>query len=146
MGDVTKQPGIQETARVLRLKGDVYVSHEATAVWRSNDPSDSFVNKAFAAGELNKWRRRWLQLLERRQAMALRSCYIEKYGMDDAEKFSARFGSTHQERIERALLLCGKYVVLTPRSLHWRIVQILKGIAFRAMIPSRIDLRKVQTH
>jgi glycosyltransferase involved in cell wall biosynthesis len=145
IGDATKHPGIQETARVLRLRRDVYVSHEATAVWRSNDPSDSFVNKMFAAGWPGKLTKRWLELIERRQAMALRCCYIRKYGMDDAMKFSVRFGSTHQERIERMLLLCGRYVVLTDRSLTWRISRIIQGFAFRTLIPPGIDLRKVQT-
>jgi hypothetical protein len=50
VGEITNNPGVQETARILGLKNRVYVSHEPTAVWRSNDPRDSYVRKAFAGG------------------------------------------------------------------------------------------------
>jgi glycosyltransferase involved in cell wall biosynthesis len=144
IGDATGHPGIQETARILRLESDVYVSHEATAVWRSNDPKDSFVHKTSAAGWRNKWNKYWLDLMERRQVIALQSCYIREHGISEILKSSVRFGSARQERIERTLLLCGNYVVLTNQSFVWRLSQIVKGSAFRTLIPPCIDLRKVR--
>jgi glycosyltransferase involved in cell wall biosynthesis len=144
MGDATRMPGIQETARMLRLKGSVYVSHEATAVWRGNDPRESSVNKAFAPGALNKLKQRWLYFTERRQVMALRTFYIHEFGVDDAIKFSARHEPPVREHIERSLLLCGKYIVLSGRSSYWRLSQMIRGYASRALIPSRVDLRKLR--
>jgi glycosyltransferase involved in cell wall biosynthesis len=144
LGDITKNPGIQETARILRLKSRVYVCHEASAVWRTNDPRDSHVRKAGAKDARNRWQERWVQLTELREIMQLRSFYIKNYGIDDTLKFLARFGPTHQERIERSLLLCGKYVALTDRSLYWRIWQMIRGSAFRFLVPSRMDLSKAQ--
>jgi hypothetical protein len=143
MGNVTKNPGVQETARILRLKSRVYVSDEPTAVWRSNDPRDSYVNKGFVGGVLNKYKERWLHLIERREVIGLRSFYIRNYGVNDALKFLDRFGRAHQESIERSLLLCGKYVVLSDRSLYWRIGQMMRGFGFRFLVPSRINLNKV---
>jgi hypothetical protein len=144
MGSVTSNPGVQETARILRLKSRVYISDEPTAVWRSNDPRDSYVNKAFAGGMLNRYKEMWLHLIERREVMGLRSFYIRNYGINDALKFSVRFGSAHQESIERSLLLCGRYVVLTDRSFYWRIGQMVRGVVFKCLVPNRIDLHKLQ--
>jgi glycosyltransferase involved in cell wall biosynthesis len=141
IGDVTRNPGVQETARILGLKTSVYVSDVPTAVWRSNDPYDSYVSKRFG-GKLSRWKERWRHLIERREVMELRSLYIRIYGINDALKFSVRFDQTHQESIERALLLCGKYAVLTDRSLYWRIGQMIRGIAFKCLVPSRMDWSK----
>src|SRR5262249_22499110 len=44
MGQITNRSGIQESMRLLRLRDPVYVSLEPTAVWRSNDPRESYVN------------------------------------------------------------------------------------------------------
>lgn len=144
IGDATINPGIQETARILRLRNDVYVSHEATAVWRSNDPKDSFVSKASTGSPWGKFIGRWRSLLERREYMALQSCYIRGCGANEAAKLSAQFGAARQEHVERTLLLCGSYVVVTDQSFAWRLWQIAKGFAFRTLVPSGIDLRKVQ--
>jgi hypothetical protein len=144
VGGFTRNPGVQETSRILGLKSDVYVSHEPTAVWRSNDPRDSYVRKTFAGNVVNKWKDKWCHLIERREVMELRLLYIRNHGINDAVSFSARFGLKHQENIERSLLLCGKYVVLTDRSLYWRMVQLMRGLAFKVVVPSRLNFDKAQ--
>jgi hypothetical protein len=143
MGSITRNPGVQETARILGLKSRVYISDETTAVWRSNDPRDSYVHKGFEGGVLSRWRQKWYHLIERREVMDLQSLYIRNYGVKDALEFSAKCDPAHKKRIERGLLLSGKYTVLTGRSVYWRVGLMMTGFACRFLVPSRIDLSRI---
>jgi hypothetical protein len=95
---------------------------------------------------LNKWKEKWVHLIERREVMELRSLYIQNYGINDALKCLTRFGPAHGETIERSLLLCGKHVVLTNRSAYWRVAQMMRGLAFKCLVPCRLDLYKARVN
>lgn len=138
MGPITKNPGIQETARLLRVRGRVYVSHEALAVWRRNDPRESFVNKAASAeaSTLKKLSERYGRAREQRELLAMQSYYLRRYGPQAALKAAGAQRPDRKEAIERALLACGYFRGVGGRSLAWRLYQSLRGALFRALVPN----------
>lgn len=140
IGDCTQQPGIQETLRLLKLRDDVYVSHRATAVWRSNDPRDSYVSAATSM--LVQQRRQWQ---ERREIADYRGWYLDRFGTGDALVFAGDFAPAHAGRIERALLLSGRHATITDRSVVSRLVLLAKGYAFRSLAGRRLRVDRLDT-
>lgn len=140
IGDVTRHPGVQETLRILKLRDDVYISHQATAVWRSNDALDSYVTRGPGVSRLGA---RWRALSERREINDYRRWYLQRFGIGDALHFVERLAPALAPAMERALLLCGERVALTGRSAGWRIVQIMKGHVFRVLVRPQLDLRRL---
>lgn len=143
IGPVTARPGVQERARILRLKDRVYVSHTPTAVWRSNDPRDSHVSSSVvcsSAGSRREHRlkERWKALLERREVLELQRFGLKMCGLQRALAHARREPRRRHVRIENAFLLSGQYVELTGRSRISRLFLLLRGLAFRLLIPSRI--------
>jgi glycosyltransferase involved in cell wall biosynthesis len=136
LGPVTKIPGIQETARIFRLKDRTYVSHAADATWRCNDPSDSFVNTAARHGVLSRKRQRWCQLLEFRELVWLRSECLRRCGLDAVLRLANASAEDRRREIEDACLICGRYVVLTNRPISWRIKRLIRGWIFRHIVPN----------
>ena len=144
IGDCTHRPGVQETLRLLKLKDDVYISHRATAVWRSNDPRDSYVSRSAPDDAASRLRARWQHLQERREISDYRAWYLDQHGIGGAIEFVRKLAPSRAPDIERALLLCGHYVALTDRSTLWRLTQIAKGHAFRAVVGSQIRMELLE--
>lgn len=134
----TRRPGVQETARILGLRGRAYVSHRPTAIWRSNDPKDSYVSVGSRGGLPARMHSHWRQLCERREIMALRRYYLGAFGTASALDCAEQSDPARRVEIENVLLMCGRYVVLTERSPLWRITWMLRGILFRMIFWSNI--------
>ena len=142
LGPITFDPGIQELARMMRLRGAVYVSLTPTAVWRINDPLDSFVSAAPAASSLAQaLQARWRSLQQRRDVLALRDLYFRTYGTPRAIAFATAAPAAYRASIENAMLMCGRFVTLTDRSFVWRMRHMTRGLLFRVLVPKRIKLR-----
>lgn len=140
IGAVTRRPGIQETLRMLKLKTSVFISHDATSVWRANDPRDSYVSSRPAERGVARLRAEYDRLRERREISDYRVRYLEQLGIADALAFARTRSPREVLGIERALLLSGHYVTLTDRSAGWRSLQMLKGHAFRMLVPPQLAL------
>jgi hypothetical protein len=130
MGQVTNRPGIQESMRLLRLRDPVYVSLEPTAVWRSNDPRESYVNvHQHAFGLWHFIRARIDRIMEGKEKLLYRTAAMQRidlgYVLDYAKSH------THAAQIERALLLCGYNVAMTNRPNFDRLYLLLIGYATR---------------
>lgn len=138
IGSLTGFPGIQETARVLRVREAVYVSHGSTAVWRSNDPRESWVMSGRSQWFGNKLMSRWQELLEKRELLELRSAYLSFYGLTNLMEIKQNANSKRQAAIEKTLLSCGRWIVLTDRSSCWRAFWFIRGLLARIIIPCRL--------
>jgi hypothetical protein len=136
IGALTEHAGIQETLRMLRLQDRVYVSHQPTAVWRSNACVDSYVNVVRRQSLLGKLSAIWADVNIKREIMDYRMHYIDRYGLADVLANVHNFDSHHYAEIERSMLLCGKNVRLTKRPAYWRGFQIARGHLFRLLIRS----------
>lgn len=139
IGPVTRRPGIQETLRLLKLRDCCYVSHTPTAVWRGNDPIDSFVSvkTSGVAGRLDRLR-------ELREMQDYRRWYLSRFGTGDAIAFSRLVSPQHAGRIARALVLCGYESEGHPCGREALFLRA-KGLAFRAAVPRQLDLDQLET-
>lgn len=144
IGDLTRHPGIQETLRMLKLKDDVFVSHRATAVWRSNDPRDSYVSRVMGRHWTGKLRSRWHALALRREIHDYRVWYLSRFGISYAVQFIRCLNREHSTGMERGILLSGRYVVMTDRPVFWRIAKIIRGYVFRAIVRRQLDMRRIE--
>lgn len=140
IGGLTTNTGIQETARIFCLKDKVYVSHEPTTIWRINDPKDSYVAASREINPIYRVRQYWDHLLERRQANALRRWYLRRNGISSNNIILSGIIEGHEKNVERTLLMCGHYSVLTSRSYLWRLMWMIRGIAFRVVVPNRLHI------
>lgn len=138
MAGVTARPGVQETARIFGLKAAVHVSHQPTAVWRWNDPRDSYVSARLGHDRIALMKERWAQLLERREIMALRRWYLRSVGTDQALLLAQTITPEQRNAMENALLMCGQYAAISDRSFIWRLSWMVRGFAFRLVVPNRI--------
>ncbi|MDE2578446.1 MAG: glycosyltransferase [Hyphomicrobiales bacterium] len=129
---VTDDPGMQETLRILRLAEPVFVSHEATAVWRWNDPSDSYVSAK--ADKPSRWRR----ALEARRRLDARAIYLRGAGAAGMMKALAHFDARFAVEAERAALMAGFDCRLTERDAGSRRKLRARGLALRALVPRQI--------
>jgi glycosyltransferase involved in cell wall biosynthesis len=136
LGPVTTSPGVQETARLMRLRDDVYISHAADSAWRVNDPKESTVNKNPGHRLLERKKARWHQLREHRELVGLREEYLRRYGPAEALRVAATAADDRRAEIERAFLTCGAYVVLTSRPTAWRLRRFVRGWLFRCLVPN----------
>jgi glycosyltransferase involved in cell wall biosynthesis len=133
---VTQSPGVQESARLMRLAGTVHVSHQADGTWRINSPTESLVNVAAPSGFLSRKKERWRQLLEHRQFVALRRDYLRRVGLGATLAVAKAADEDRRRSIEDACLTCGAYVVLTDRTFAWRIKRLARGWLFRTLVPN----------
>jgi glycosyltransferase involved in cell wall biosynthesis len=138
MGPLTQRPGVQETARILRLEDNVCVSHQATAIWRANDPRDSYVSASDGGGRLARLKARWGELLERREITSLRRHYLSAHGLSMARRLADHADADRKAQIESALLMCGRFTALTQRTLPWRLSWLIRGLLFRLIVPSQL--------
>jgi glycosyltransferase involved in cell wall biosynthesis len=142
IGAVTRHPGIQETLRMLRLRDDVYVSHRATSVWRSNDPRDSYVSGVLQKSGLSAIKARWRRLSERREVNDYRRWYLRRFGEADARDFAVEVAPNIAAAMERSMLLAGQRVAFSGQSATRRWSLLAKGYAFRAVVLQQLDLRR----
>jgi hypothetical protein len=139
IGDATTRPGIQESMRLLSLRDRVYVSLEPTAVWRSNDPRESYVNaphRAFAPWRFLKLR--FDRIIEGNEKLRYRSEAMQRVDLDYVLDYPK--SRKHVAQIERALLLCGYNVALTDRRTLERLILLLVGYAARHLLPTRLAI------
>ena len=140
IGAVTKRPGIQESLRLLRLREPVYVSLEPTAVWRSNDPRESYVNaEQVTRGLWQSFRVRLDQFLEGREKINYRCAAVEGVGLGRVLDYAKTKNKKRAAEIERSLLLCGYDVNLTERGRTERLWLRVIGRAARGVAPTRLD-------
>jgi hypothetical protein len=134
IGDATTRTGIQESMRLLRLREPVYVSLEPTAVWRSNDPRESYVNAPHhASGRWRFLRLRIDRIIEGNEKLRYRSEAIQRVDLDCVLNYAK--SHKYMAQIERALLLCGYNVALTNRRALERLALLLVGYAARHLLP-----------
>ena len=136
IGDATSRPGIQESLRLLRLRDRVYVSLEPTAVWRSNDPRESYVNASRHTSALWRFLKlRFDRITEGNEKLRYRSEAMKR--VDLAYVLDYPKSRKHVAQIERALLLCGYNVALTDRPTLKRLALLLVGYAARHLLLTR---------
>jgi Glycosyl transferase family 2 len=138
IGALTVTPGVQEMARILRLRNTVYMSHAPSSVWRWNDPKDSHVNAGPGLAITARAQVKWHHLLGQREVMELRRAYLRAYGLHPGLAFADSQSGQHKAAIESNLLMCGRYARLTERPALWRIAKMLRGMAFRMVVPCRM--------
>jgi glycosyltransferase involved in cell wall biosynthesis len=135
IGQSTMRPGIQESMRLLRLRDPVYVSLEPTAVWRSNDPRESYVNAHYRVfGLWHFIRRRFDQIREGKEKLRYRSDAMGRVALGDVLDYAR--SHKHAAQIERALLLCGYKVAVTKRRNPERLCLLVMGYAARHILPA----------
>jgi glycosyltransferase involved in cell wall biosynthesis len=138
MGKITTHPGVQESARIFGLRGRTYVSHHPTAVWRWNDPRDSYVSARAGADIRSRLHSRWKQLLERREIADLRRFFLATHGVETALAIASQAEDARRAAIENAVLMCGRFIRLTNRGDLWRLRWLLRGFVFRLLVPARL--------
>jgi glycosyltransferase involved in cell wall biosynthesis len=137
IGAVTRRPGIQESLRLLQLKEPVYVSLEPTAVWRSNDPRESYVSAERATiGSWQSARLRLDQFMEGTEKISYRRAAIERVGIGGVLDYAKTSNKGRAAEIERSLLLCGYNVNFTKRGRTDQLWLRAVGRAARSVAPT----------
>jgi glycosyltransferase involved in cell wall biosynthesis len=135
---LTRNPGIQESFRLLRVCEPVFVSLESTSVWRPHEP-------------LTTSKLSWLRFLSNRirklnalrEITECRLAIIKRLGLARVVKYIetnkildvAEYKQIRLHKIEMALLICGWNVSLTNRNLTYRLVYLLAGFLLRHLLP-----------
>ena len=149
VGAATKFPEIQESLRLLRLKDVVYVSLEATSVWRPRESqNDSEQRKLTVARLLRALPNRIRKLRADRQVIEYQAALVDRIGLGKVYNFmnsneipdSVRFRDARLARTELSLLLCGYNTKLTNRGAAYRYRCLLYGFLLRHLIPSHLTL------
>lgn len=138
VGPITHFPSVQEAARLLRIVGAVFISHDPTAVWRANDPRDSFVSRSPGTSVQERYTSRLRYLRERRDFLEIQRLGINLYGLENAIRFARQLPERRRVSAEETLLLLGRYVTLSERSSTWRLHKLIRGIGFRLLFPCNI--------
>jgi glycosyltransferase involved in cell wall biosynthesis len=146
IGAATKFPEIQESLRLLQLRDAVYVSLDATSVWRPREPEQN-PRRLTAQRILRAIPNRIRRLRANREAIEYRSEVMKRLGTGAVSNFMetnagpsfARFKPGRAAGIESSMLLCGYDAKLTNRGRAYRLGKLAVGFAVRRLLPS--DLR-----
>jgi glycosyltransferase involved in cell wall biosynthesis len=137
IGAATAHPGIQESLRLLRLRDPVYVSLEATSVWRAREPQQSFAERTLSLDSLRRFALGGIDRLtvaietinyQSEVLKRLGPARINKFIIENTIADFARFKDERVNSIERAMLLCGYDGALDnrgTRGFQWRLLGYL---------------------
>jgi glycosyltransferase involved in cell wall biosynthesis len=148
IGRMTRQTGVQESLRLLRLLDRVHVSLDATSVWRPGELKKTplcggrQLAKRFWQSAANKINR----LIVVKEMIDYQSAVLKKLGVDRVRDFVNKnaipdFDKFREERVaemERSMLLCGYDSNLTRRSLAYRYQLLFIGFMIRSVGSSHL--------
>jgi glycosyltransferase involved in cell wall biosynthesis len=116
IGGWTTRPSIQESLRLLRLRDPVYVSLDATSVWRARDPQNSFAQRRLSVDSIRRFALDGLdKVLVEIEMINYQSHVVKRLGPAKLQTFItgnsipdfANFRDDRIRSIERAMLING---------------------------------------
>jgi hypothetical protein len=134
---------IQESLRLLQLTDPVYVSLEATSVWRARDPQKSFAERRLSLDSIWRFALDGVErLVMEKETIDYQSQVFNKLGPARIKTFIAgntipdfsKFRDMRVKSIERAMLLCGYGATNTEWSHLDRIRWLALGFVSRRLI------------
>jgi len=140
IGDATNAPGLQETLRVFQIRCPIYVTHESTAVWRSNGPGESYVTLGLSRTIPSLLKMARAKLQHKRDMMAIQRHYLDEVGVAEALGALEAYGDVHRYKIEKALINCGEFVRLTDRPWLSQVGRLFGAAILRRLVPSGVRL------
>jgi glycosyltransferase involved in cell wall biosynthesis len=135
-----------ESYRLLRLEDPVYVSLEATSVWRGREPQKPLAERRLSFASIRRLARNGIdRVVAEREKIDYQCEALSRLGAERIIKYidTNRIVDFHNFRkiraddIERAMLLCGCDVKLTNRRPVDRMCLLVAGYIARYLIPSR---------
>jgi glycosyltransferase involved in cell wall biosynthesis len=148
IGASTRNEGIQESLRLLRLREPVYVSLRPTSVWRVREPQKPSERRHAVANYRRLASNRIELVRVHKELIDCRCVALRKLGVSRILDYIAKNTTSdfltfkHQRiaTIERTMLLCGYDNKLTSLGRADRAALLLIGFLARYLIPGRLEL------
>jgi glycosyltransferase involved in cell wall biosynthesis len=148
IGRATLSTGVQESLRLLQLKDPVYVSLEATSVWRGREPVGAASGRRFGFKNLVRTaKNRVDRAIVEMERIDYQCEVLKRVGTDAVAKYIAdnkipdflNYRSERIRSIERSMLLCGYSPRLQSTPLVDRMTCMVLGFMARRLVSRRDD-------